>query len=177
MFKMTNVTNGKPRSWNTDIILKMTSITLKCMSSITEVDADQRQKWLQSKENTNRLEFCLGVHECTSPPVRERKVRRPKAPLSPLQKKNGDVGTPKVAVWRQRPCSLHPRRAGKAERPVKRPPRRCGFRPFRTFPKLSATVKLYSNTKVTRAQLREQRQFSLQKPQKHRLRRNPWQNP
>lgn len=58
------------------------------MSSITEVDADQRQKWLQSKENTNRLEFCLGVHECTSPPVRERKVRRPKAPLSPLQKKN-----------------------------------------------------------------------------------------
>merc|ERR1719387_2635279 len=126
------------------------------MSSITEVDADQRQKWLQSKENANRLEFCLAVHECTSPPVRERKVRQPEAPLSPLQKN-----------WRRRPAESRwlaaktvlspPTLRGESREARKEASSTVRFQAVQNIPRAEGhTVQLYSNTKVTRAQLREQ---------------------
>lgn len=117
------------------------------------------------------------MHECTSPPVRERKVRQPEAPLSPLQKN-----------WRRRHAESRwlaaktvlspPTLRGESREARKEASSTVRFQAVQNIPRAEGhTVQLYSNTKVTRAQLREQRQSSLRKPQKHRLRRNPWQNP
>lgn len=48
-------------------------------ASITEVEAVQRQKWLQSQQSTNRIEFLFGsarMHVLSRLPSRKKEKRK-----------------------------------------------------------------------------------------------------